>query len=93
VLTDQKILCTGCGEIKYERLLKGQKFKVLGVHINHPDFSTQINLETAAGEFQEHDYTLDNNIFPDKQVVNPFLKTMGSLMDYPAILLTSSIFR
>jgi hypothetical protein len=85
---DKKELpCTGCGEARYTRLLKSEKYKVTGVVVETPEFSAPlVSLVTEAGQFPERDYRDGMNVAPDKAVERPFLRRLGNLMYYPAAL-------
>lgn len=77
--------CTGCGEIKYKKLNKGDKFPVLSVSISHPNFSTSVNLDTEIGQFSEDDWKNGVNMNLNKPVESIFLKKIGLLMYYPIL--------
>lgn len=48
--------CTGCGEVKYTKISKGEVYQVLGVRVGHLDFGRNISVVTEIGEFSEYDY-------------------------------------
>lgn len=82
--------CVGCGEIEYLKLKKGEKYKVIGVEISHPEFGTEVNLITKIGQFGEYDYgsskSLSNkSIYINKPVQSNWAKYLGILMAWPAI--------
>lgn len=75
--------CSGCGEIKFKKILKGETYPVIGVHITHPDFSTKINLVTPIGQFSENNYSSDRSISINKKEKNQLFTYIGALMAYP----------
>jgi len=80
------------GKIDIKKLSKGQEFKVTGIIISHPDFSTNISLTTTAGQFSEMNYQPSNQLFtqsikPNKTIINPIIKFLGNIMYYPMLLI------
>ena len=79
----------------YIKLNKGDKYKVLGVNIGHPDFSTKINLETKIGQFRERDYRGRNTlskatILLNKKVQADWVNAASFFMMWPMLFLSPS---
>lgn len=74
--------------IIYTRLSKGDKFKVTGIKITHPEFGTNINLTTNIGRFSTYDYQPINaeqslNIKINKEIQTEWSSKLGLLMLWP----------
>ena len=55
-LPEPEFQCAGCGTYSAEKINAGQKAKVTGINIHHPDFGTKIYVNTDIGEFSEKDF-------------------------------------
>lgn len=85
--------CVGCGETTYKPLNKGDKYKVTGVAILHPDFSTTVDLMTEIGRFPEQDYKNNATVTLNKPVENEIIRSLGALMYYPiAVTMLPKLF-
>jgi hypothetical protein len=83
--TNESVDCAGCGEVKYGKISKGDRYPVVGVFVEHPDFSTKVALVTEIGRFLESDYKKAANITVNKAVKDDFFATAGNLMYYPFV--------
>lgn len=88
----EDIACIGCGEVIYTEVKKGEKFKVLAVRVEHPDFTTSITLVTEIGEFTEHDYRPwggeERAIGVNKPVRAKWAENLSGLMAWPILPLS-----
>jgi len=79
--------CATCGEVTYQKLKKGEKYKVLKTKIKNPDFGITINLVTEIGEFHESNYKPWGDQAPSIKISKParakWAEKISSLMAWP----------
>ncbi len=79
--------CTGCGTTTSHKILKGEKYPVLGVSI-HAGLSTKVGVKTSIGTFSAESF-LNQKISTNKSIENKTFKRFGNAMYYPIALFTA----
>jgi len=67
-------------------LKKGEKYKVIGIKVAHPEFGTNVKLVTEVGQFSEYDYKSfegSQKINVNKNVQSSWSKKLSFLMLWP----------
>jgi len=80
---DEKLTANSYDNVTYKELKKGEKYKVTGIKITHPDFSTKVYLQTAIGQFSQSNY----NITLNKEAHATWVKNLGFLMNWPILFM------